>query len=498
MTSPAAPDSILVIDIGTSSVRFAQYRRDDVVRREMRVPFPPQSPADGLVEFNAAHLARLVLDGCHRMIEQCGRFVGVGIANQRGSTILWDRRTGVPVAPALGWQDLRTIGLCFEMGAKGHRFAPNQTATKATALWDGIDPDRQRDLCVGTVDSWVAWVLSNGSRHITERSNAAISGMLTPDTLGWAPSTLADLRIPEAALPTLMPSWGELGVATALPGSPPILAMLGDQQASMLGQGCVSRGDSKMTFGTGGMFDMFLGTQALGDTRSRDGCFPIVCWAAEPASPTAGVPAPQWGAEGILLAAGSAVDWLCEGLGLAPNPAATAEIAASVDTTDGVVFVPSLQGEGTPGWDFGARGTLLGLSRGTTRAHITRAVLEGVAFAADAVVRAASTDAELPVAALRVDGGMSVNPTFVQLVADATGLVVYPSPVVEATTLGAGRAAALALGWFGSTEDIARQPITVDAPAPVEPGSDPINRTAWAEAAARSQAWYPELSAIQF
>jgi glycerol kinase len=192
------------------------------------------------------------------------------------------------------------------------------------------------------------------------------------------------------------------------------------------------------------------------------------------------------------------VDWLCDGLGLVTSPQATDAIAASVDSTDGVVFVASIQGEGTPGWDFGARGTLLGLTRGTTAPQIVRAVLEGVAFAADAVLRAAGADADLEVTELRIDGGMSENRTFVQLLANATGLEVYPSPVVEATTLGAGRAAGLALGWFSSTRDIAEATDAVDRSRIVAPSGPAINREAWRAATKVSRSWYPELSAISF
>ena len=478
---------LLVIDIGTSSIRVATSGPDGGLDHEQRQAFLPDTPAEGLVEFDANRMAEIVLDLARRTIEEVGPVSGVAIANQRCSTVLWDRRTSQAVTSGLGWQDLRTIGMCFEMAALGLRFAPNQTATKAAAMWDSVDPDRRQNLCVGTIDSWITWTLTNGATHITEPTNAAITGMLKTDCTDWDRSVLDALRIPPEAMPALGPTFGSLAEASALPGSPPILAMVGDQQASMIGQGAVAPGLAKMTFGTGGMFDICIGNAPTSFARTPNGCFPLVCWG----SPTS---APVWGLEGIMLTAGTTVEWLAADLGIIDDVQSSDAIAGSVDHTDGVLFVPSLLGAGTPHWDYGARGTILGMTRGTTAAHITRAVLEGVAFAAADIVAAAEADAGYQVATLKVDGGMTRNQTFCQILATALGRPVEVSPATEATAIGAARAASVAAGWTAEIADFA----SAAAGALVHPATPSTNQERWADAARRSAAWYEELSAIDF
>ena len=228
---------LLVCDIGTSSIRAAIVRDDATVLHEQHREFLPDSPAPGLVEFDAALMAETVLESAAAALAaHDGPVDAVGITNQRGSTVLWDRATGEPVGPAIGWQDLRTIGMCLEQQANGFRFAPNASATKIAYLLDTYDPDRSRDLCFGTVDTWVAWTLSEGAVHVSDASNAGISGVVRGDGSAWSGSALAALGIPERIMPTIVDSSGIIGAATALPGAPPIAALAGDQQASMAGQ----------------------------------------------------------------------------------------------------------------------------------------------------------------------------------------------------------------------------------------------------------------------
>lgn len=479
---------ILVIDVGTSSVRAAPFTRAGV-GRERSLEFLADSPADGLVEFDAAALIQRITTVVERVVaDQAGQpdASGVAIANQRCTTIVWDADTRQPVAPALGWQDLRTIGLCLELGAEGFRFAPNQTATKAAHLWDTVDPDRQRALRVGTIDTWVAAALSEGAAFVTEPTNAAIGGLLGGDAGRYDANVVERLRLPAQALAEVRPSLSHFGDATALAGAPPIVAMLGDQQASMLGQGATVPGAAKMTFGTGGMFDMCTGTDRPAPNRSEHGGFPIVCWSDAQSV--------NWGVEGIMLAAGTAVEWLVSDLGIIDNPGDSDALAASVPDTGGVMFVPSFLGEGTPRWDFGARGALLGLTRGTTKAHICRAVLDGVARAAADVVAACETDSSLRVDRLRVDGGMSRNRTFVQLLANALQRPVDVSVHTGATAYGAGLAAATYLGWdVDFREQGDRSVVEV-----FEPDGGPGDVERWRLATERSAAWYPELSALDF
>ena len=484
--------SHLVIDVGTSSVRVVVVRPDTTLQHEMRRSFLPETPFPGLVEFDAAKLATLVLEMCEEVLRHSGPVAGVGIANQRASTIVWDRTTGVPVGPALGWQDLRTIGTCLELQPKGIFTAPNSSLTKVAHLLDTADPERARDLCFGTIDTWLAWNLSRGESHITDTTNAAVTAMITLDAsdhLLWDHSVLDVLRIPSAMLPTIVNSSGLLGTASALPGRPPITALIGDQQASMIGQRCVKPGLTKVTFGTGGMLDICTGSTRPAElARMAGGCIPISAWQHDDR--------PVWGIEAVMLSAGTAVEWLRDDLRIIDTAADSGHVAAQCADTGDVYFVPALLGIGTPTWDYGARGTLSGITRGTGRPEIVRAVLEGVAHRGIDLVEAAEVDSGLQIRSLRIDGGMSVNPTFVQALADAGQRPVEVSPVTEATAVGAGLLAGLATGTWSSFDEIAAtwQPAGV-----VEPRAGiPDNRDRWRDAVSRSLAWYPELSAINF
>ena len=479
--------SILVVDGGTSSVRAAIVHPDATVTHEVSAVTLPDSPMPGIVEFDAAAYAAAALDCARQVLAAHGPVDAVGITTQRASVVVWDRATGQPVAPAQGWQDLRTVGDCLVLAAEGIRLAPNQSATKISNILDTVDPDRTRDLCVGTVDSWIAWNLTDGAHHVSDLSNAAVWGLLDGTTQGLSSTVMDRLRIPAAALPKVVDSTGMVGEATALEGAPPICGIAGDQQSSLVGQGCTLPGLAKATFGTGGMLDVNLGeTAPTAAARGEAGTFPIVCWRQDGRA--------QWGAEGIMLSAGTNVEWLRDDLGIIPTAESSAEVAASVPDTDGAMYVPALLGLGTPNWDYGARGTLLGLTRGTTAAHVVRAVLEGVAQRGADLVDAAQADTGITLDHLRVDGGMSTNPVFTQALADATQLPVEVSPVTEATALGAGFLAGLAVGTWGSWEELAATWAPVRQ---VEPGA-PTDRDRWREAVGRAGEWFGDLSAIDF
>ena len=478
---------VLVIDVGTSSVRAAVIDGDARVVTEHRSPLLPSSPAPGLVEFDATEMARVAIELAEHALEDVGPVDAVGIANQRASTVVWDRATGEPVAPGLGWQDLRTIGRCLELAAEGVRFAPNQSATKAEHLLDLADPDRTRDLCVGTVDSWIAWTLSDGEAHVTDASNAQVTALRTPDNTDWAGDPLDRLRIPRAALPTVVDTAGAFATAAALPGAPPLAGLIGDQQASLLGQGCVRPGDAKITFGTGGMLDVVLGAAPRRlDRRGEAGTFPIVTGRFDGTD--------HWGAEGIMLSAGTCIEWLRDDLGLLGTVEESDAVAAACADTGDVWFVPALLGLGTPHWDYGARGTLVGLTRGTERAHVVRAVLEGVAHRGADLVEAAERDTGLTLARLRVDGGMAANQVFLSALASAAQRPVEVAPVREATALGAAFCAGRAVGLWADDEQIAAtwRPAQV-----VSPGA-PTDRARWQDAVARAGGWVPGLSALDF
>jgi glycerol kinase len=482
--------SILVVDVGTSGLRAAVVDPDGTIRNERYQQALPQSPFPGLVEFDGAAMAEAALELARQVRAEAGSVEAVGIANQRASTLVWDRATGTPLAPGLGWQDLRTVGECLVLCAEGFRVAPNLSATKLAALLDQVDPDRTRaaagELCFGTVDSWMAWTLSGGAVHATDLSNAAVTGLLTEDASAWNDALLERLRIPTALLPTLVDSSGAFAEASALEGSPPICGMAGDQQASLIGQGCVEVGPAKITFGTGGMLDTIVGDRPDFVTRGGCGTFPIVAWRRGDET--------VWGIEAVMLSAGSNVEWLRDDLGIIATAEESHDVASQVEGTEGVMYVPALLGLGTPVWDYGARGTLVGLTRGADRRHIVRAVLEGVAHRGADLLEAAEGDAGRTIEALRVDGGMSRNPTFVQALADAAQRPVEVSRAVEATTSGAAFLAGLAIGTWGSWSDVAS---TWQPQARVEPAA-PLDRDAWRRAVERSQGWFPELSGIDF
>jgi glycerol kinase len=488
---------VLAVDVGTSGVRAAVVDRSGSVVTSFYKPALPTSPMINFVEFDPTEQAEAVLVVAHQALDAWGAPVAaVGITNQRASTILWDRASGAPVGPGVGWQDLRTVGMCLALQAQGLHLAPNASATKLTFLLDLADPDRSRasagELAFGTVDTWLAWKLSGGAAHVTDPGNAAVTGLVAGDGSGWDDFVLEQLRIPREVLPAIVDSSGVVGAASVLPGSPPIGGLAGDQQASLLGQGCVVPGEAKLTLGTGGMLDVCTGAvPPAAAARGPAGTIPIVAWRR------AGVT--TWGAEGIAITAGTAVEWIRDGLGLVPDSAASEAVAASVSDTGGVVFVPALFGLGAPRWDYGARGGFFGMTRGTGRAEMVRAVLEGVAQRGADLLEAAQSDTGLTIAELRLDGGMSANGVVVQALADFTGRPVAVSPVTEATTLGAAYLAGMAAGvWADEAETAALfQPSRVAEPTlSAEARSE--SRSRFAAAVEGCAEWVPELSAISF
>ena len=479
--------SVLVVDIGTSSVRAGIVDQYGQVSQVHQRRVLPMSPAPGLVEFDASEMADAVMAVARDSLDANGPVDAVGIANQRASTIVWDRATGEPIGPGLGWQDLRTVGECLGLNAQGFAVAPNQSASKVAWLLDTYDADRSRELCFGTVDSWVAWTLSGGRLHITDPTNAGLTGLRTLDNTAWDQRILNELRIDEAMLPNVVDSIGEIGPLEALSGAPVLAGVAGDQQASLIGQGCVTQGQTKITFGTGGMLDVCGGpARPTFATRGQGGSFPIVARSQNGTQ--------TWGLEAVMLAAGTNVEWLRDDLGVIASAAESDEVAASCASTEGVVFVPALLGLGSPYWDYGARGTLLGVTRGTGRAELVRAVLEGVAHRGADLVESAEADGGVTIDALRVDGGMSANGTFLQALADATGRKIEVSPEVEATTTGAGYLAGIAVGIWADTSETA----TLFAPKQVVEPRQEADRARWRSAVERARSWYPELSALDF
>ncbi len=375
----------------------------------------------------------------------------------------------------------------------GWSLSPNQAVTKLAWILANSGDLTGRQLCFGTVDSWVAWVLSGGAAHISDQTNASATtgGLRLVDGSDWDQDVLDAFSIPRSLLPDVVDSIGVCGVASVLPGRPPIAGMLGDQQASLVGQSCVVAGRAKITFGTGGMLDLCTSTPAPATTaRSAAGTYPLPLWSRDGTL--------TWGVEGIMLSAGTNVEWLRDDLALISTAAESHEVASRCADSGGVLYVPALLGLGTPHWDYGARGTLLGLTRGSDRGHVVRAVLEGIAHRGADLLDAAIADTGVDVDTVRIDGGMSANPTFVQALADATGRPIEVSPHAESTTTGAAFVAGLGVGIFGSMDDLDRlwQPARV-----VEPSPDVEHaklRARWQEGVARAVGWIPESSVLRF
>jgi glycerol kinase len=466
--------SVLVIDVGTSGIRTVVVgATGEIVYQEHREALP-STPAPGRVEFDPQRQAATVLEMSRAAAAAAGPISAVGITNQRSSTVAWDRVSGEALGPGLGWQDLRTAPRCAELFADGIIVGPNVFPAKAAWMLDHLG--RQRDLCIGTVDSWIAWVLSEGAVHVTDVTNASAGMLWVSAHDDWDPQLLEVLDIPRDVLPEVVDTHGIVGHASALPGAPPIAGIAGDQMASLLGQGPLTPGMAKVTFGTGGMLDLCVGPQeppfVIGGPH---GCAPMVACRAGGRT--------TWLVEGIMLAAGTNVEWLRDGLGIILSVDEVDQLAASCESSDGVIYVPALLGLGTPHWDFSARGTLLGLTRGVGRAQIARAVLEGIAQRAADLLEAAEADSGLTVPRLSVDGGMSRNRTFVQAVANAVGRPVDVAPIPECTSLGAALLAGTATGLWSGWDDVAA------AWAPrerVEP-DEAFDRDVWREACRRAQ-----------
>ncbi len=493
-----AADLILALDQGTTSTRAALV---DVTGRrtaEAAVGHRQHAPAPGCVEHDASEILAATLGCATEVLAQVdpARVAGVGIANQRETIVLWDRVTGRPVAPALVWQDARTAETCAALTAAdgeelvrrrtGLTLQPYFSATKLAWLLDDVAGARDRaergELAAGTIDSWLAHSLTG--RHITDVTKASRTLLLDTARLQWDDELLELFGIPKAVLPEVVPTWRTGGHAEITVAGPladlPLLALVGDQQAALLGQACVQPGEAKCTYGTGA----FLLANA-GPRRPE----PASGLLASPAYQADDAPA-VYCLEGATAVAGRAVGWLAGELGILPDAASSAAVAATVSTSAGVRVVPAFQGLYAPWWDATARGAILGLTLHSTGAHVVRATLEALAFQTRPVLEAAEADAALHLPELRVDGGATANPVLLQALADALGRPVTRALDPEATVRGAAFAAGLAAGLWTSPAVLAelRGPVEM-----VQPAWDNDRRETeyadWLRAVDRARGW---------
>lgn len=492
---------ILALDEGTTSARAALY---DPEGRRLGIESEPVTswfPQPGWVEQDAEAIWTAQLAAARRLIERLrvapSEIAALGITNQRETTIVWERRTGKPVAPAIVWQCRRTADECAALAAS----PAGETVTRKTGLvvdayfsaskirWilDHVPEARSRardgELLFGTVDTWLVWKLTGGTEHATDVSNASRTMLMNLATGDWDPELLALFDIPRAMLPRILPSSFVAGVAAPehFGAEIPVAGVAGDQQAALFGQACFRHGLSKNTYGTG-CFALLHTGERLPVSRHR-----LIATRAASADAAA-----QFAIEGSVFIAGAAVAWLRDQLGLLASAAESEALAASVPDTGGVYFVPAFVGLGAPHWDPAARGLLAGLNRATGRAHIARAALEAIAYQTRELVEAMEADSGERLAELRADGGAAANDFLMQFQADILGLPVVRPADIETTALGAAYLAGLAVGLWKSLDELAR---FWRADRTFEPGMAPERReqlfNGWKQAVQRAR-WRPE------
>ncbi len=491
---------ILALDQGTTSSRAILFDRDGHITAVTQEEFPQIYPQPGWVEHNPDDIWNSQLRVTRAVLAQANLspadIAAIGITNQRETLIVWDRRTGEPIYNAIVWQCRRTADLCQQLKAEGFDRVlaqktglvtdPYFSGTKVAWLLENVPNARQRaergELAFGTIDSFLIWRLTGGRLHVTDVSNASRTLLYNIHTGDWDDDILARLRIPRALLPKVLPSSGVFGETdAALFGSPITIAgVAGDQQAATFGQVCTSPGMAKNTYGTGCFLLMNTGSQAV---ASQNQMLTTIAWKL-------GNQPTQYALEGSVFVAGAAVQWLRDGLGIIETTGESETLARSIPGTDGVYFVPAFVGLGAPYWDAYARGTILGLTRGSTRAHVARAALESVAFQSRDVVEAMQSDSGIALRTLRVDGGMTRNDFLMQFQADILGVPVQRPAITETTALGAAYLAGLAVGYWDSPETLAAQ-WSIDRT--FEPAMSADQRESlyhdWKRAVEHSKAW---------
>ena len=489
---------VLALDQGTTSSRAIVFDEKgapvSVAQREFRQYFPQP----GWVEHDAEEIFRSQL-ACARLALKKARLrperlTAIGITNQRETTVVWDRHTGKPAHRAIVWQDRRTAdrcevlikeGLAEPIRAKtGLVIDPYFSATKLEWLLGNVSGLRERaekgELLFGTIDCWLAWKLSAGKLHVTDPSNASRTQLYDIHRGAWDESLLEIFGVPRAMLPEVLPSSHVYGsVAKAMLGAEvPLAGIVGDQQAALFGQGCHEAGMAKNTYGTGCFLLLNTGSEAI---ASKSGL--VTTRAAE-------APVKQFALEGSVFIGGAVVQWLRDGLRIIRKSLEVERLAKSVPDSGGVVFVPGFAGLGAPHWDPYARGTIVGLTRGSTAGHIARAALESIAFQSAELLRAMEQDCGQASKELRVDGGAAANDLLMQFQADLLGIPVVRPKVLETTALGAAYLAGLATGAWKSREDIARRWKPARCFEPKMPHDEAERRMdEWKRALARSRNW---------
>ena len=481
--------SILALDQGTTGSTALMIQQDGSLLSRGYREFSQSFPEPGWVEHDPEEILRVTLDAAREAITRAGETpVALGITNQRETSVVWDRRTLVPVAPAIVWQDRRTAERCRELRAAGLEpmirertglvLDPYFSATKLE--WLLRKTGKREHLAFGTIDSWLVAKLSAGGVHVTDHTNASRTMLYNLDRRNWDPELLELFQVPPEVLPRIVASSGVVAetersiFGTAIP----IAGIAGDQQAALFGQGCVRAGMAKNTYGTGAFLLEHTGG---GRAHSTHGLLATAAYGPR------GEPA--YALEGSVFIAGAAVQWLRDGLSIISSAAETEALARSVPDTGGVSFVPAFVGLGSPDWEAAARGTITGITRGTTRAHLVRAALEAMAWSSVDLVGAMASDSATAIETLRVDGGATANDWLMQFQADALGIAVERPDIIETTALGAAGLAGIGAGVWRSTDELLQGRRFTR----FEPVMSPVERRArqaeWRRAVAATLAW---------
>ncbi len=488
---------IMALDAGTTSARCILFDHSGAICAMAQRELANFFPQEGWVEQDAEEIWQTQLQVCREAMEQLDidgtEIAAIGIANQRETTIVWDKATGKPVAPAIVWQCRRTADMAEALKQRGleetirHKTGLTIdayfSATKLHWILQEVPGAQARaergELLFGTVDCWLIWNLTEGRVHATEYSNAARTMLFNIHTLRWDEEICEILQIPQAMLPEVVETSGLIGTTTRLGGNIPISGAAGDQQAALFGQQCFAAGEAKNTYGTGCFLLMNTGSTPV---QSQNGLLTTIAWGMNGEV--------NYALEGSVFVAGAAIQWLRDQLGLIEHASDTEALARSVENTGGVYLVPAFVGLGAPYWDPYARGTLVGLTRGTGRAHIARATLESLAYQTADVLEAMQNDAGVPLRLLRVDGGACANNFLMEFQADIIGVPIVRPQCVETTALGAAYLAGLAVGYWDSREEIRRN-AAIDRqfqPNMPEEQRTPL-RQDWKRAVERAKNW---------
>ena len=487
---------VVAIDAGTTGVRaLAVDELGQPVAWSYR-EFPQHFPRPGWVEHDPTEIwdaVRTTLTELTAVIGDGRQIAAIGVTDQRETVVVWDRRTGRPLAPAIVWQDRRTASRCSELREQaalpvvraktGLVLDPYFSATKLEWLLGEGGVARGPDLAFGTVDSWVLWNLTGGAVHATDPSNASRTLLFDIGSLEWSEELCDLFGVPPACLPEVRPSSGRFGTTVAgagVPGGIPVSGIAGDQQAALFGQACFTPGMTKNTYGTGSFVLMNVGPVC---PEPEEGLLTTVAWVLADGTTA-------YALEGSIFATGAAIQWLRDGLGIIEDASEIGPLAATVTDNQGVYLVPAFTGLGSPWWDPYARGTLVGLTRGTGRAHLARAVVEAMAYQTRDVVEAMGRASGRRVEALRADGGASVMDLLLQIQADQLQVPVARPRVAETTALGAAFLAGLAEGVWGSLDEVAGQ-WSLDArfEPRVSPAAADGRYAGWQRAVERARHW---------